>query len=137
MIVDTSALLAILRAEPDADRYADALAGSAEPLMSAATYIECAAVVDANRDPVLSGRFDDLLSVARIAIEPVTEEQAKAARHGYSNYGRGSGHRAQLNLGDCFAYALSRATGQPLLFKGDGFSQTDVARAVELGAESA
>jgi ribonuclease VapC len=134
LIVDTSAIVAILRGEPDADRYVEALGRAAEPLISAGTYLEVAIVVDANRDPVLSGRLDDLLAVARVKVEPVTERHAEIARQAYRDFGRGSGHRAGLNLGDCFAYALARASGEPLLFKGDDFSETDVASV--LGATS-
>jgi len=126
VIVDTSAVIAILRDEPDADRYVTALAAATEPRMSAATYLEAAIVVDANRDPVLSGRFDDLVAEAALRIEPVTEQQAQLARRAYRDFGKGSGHPADLNYGDCFAYALARTTGEPLLFKGNDFSQTDV-----------
>jgi ribonuclease VapC len=126
MIVDTSAVVAILRAEPDADLYSRALVEAADPLMSAGTYLESAVVIDANGDPVLSGRFDDLLRLAGIRIEPLTAQHAEIARQAYRSFGKGTGHPAALNLGDCFAYALSRATGRPLLFKGDDFSRTDV-----------
>ncbi|HWE68130.1 MAG TPA: type II toxin-antitoxin system VapC family toxin [Acidimicrobiales bacterium] len=130
MIVDTSAIIAILRGEPDADRYVEALGRAAAPLVSAGTYLETAIVVDANRDPVLSGRLDDLIANARVGIEPVTERHAQLARQAYRDFGKGSGHPAGLNFGDCFAYALARANGQPLLFKGEDFAQTDVAPAL-------
>jgi ribonuclease VapC len=127
LIVDTSAIVAILRAEPDAEDYIDALAHAAAPQMSAATYVEAAVVVDANRDPVLSGRFDDL--VADIEVVPMTRELAHMARRAYRDFGKGSGHPARLNLGDCFSYALARGSGEPLLYKGDDFGHTDVASA--------
>ena len=130
MIVDASAIIAILRGEPDADRYIETLAGEAAPRVSAGTYIETAIVVDASRDPVLSGRLDDLLSVTRAEIEPVTRRHAEIARQAYRDFGKGSGHPARLNLGDCFAYALARATGESLLFKGDDFARTDVTPAL-------
>jgi ribonuclease VapC len=130
LIVDTSAIIAILRGEPDADRYIETLAGEAAPRVSAGTYIETAIVVDASRDPVLSGRLDDLLSVTRAEIEPVTRRHAEIARQAYRDFGKGSGHPARLNLGDCFAYALARATGESLLFKGDDFARTDVTPAL-------
>ncbi len=130
MIVDTSAIIAILRNEPDADRYVHVLAQAGEPRVSAGTYVETAIVVDANRDPVLSGRLDDLLAVARVEVEPVTRRHAEIARQAYRDFGKGSGHPAGLNFGDCFAYALARATGEPLLYKGDNFAQTDVASAL-------
>lgn len=130
MIVDTSAIVAVLRGEPDADQYAEALARASQPLISAGTYLEAAVVVDSNRDPVLSGRFDDLLATARVEVEPVTERHAQIARLAYRNFGKGSGHPAGLNFGDCFGYALSRATGRPLLYKGNDFSRTDVESAL-------
>lgn len=99
--------------------------------MSAGTYVEAAVVIDANRDPVLSGRFDDLLVAARIGVEPVTARHAEIARQAYRNFGKGSGHLAGLNFGDCFAYALSRATGMPLLYKGNDFGHTDVVSALQ------
>lgn len=130
MIVDTSAVIAILRGERDADRYENALAQAAGPLISAGTYIETAIVVDSNRDPVLSGRLDDLLATARVEVEPVTRRQAEIARRAYRDFGKGSGHPAGLNFGDCFAYALSRVTGKPILYKGDDFARTDVKAAL-------
>ena len=87
-------------------------------------------MVDGRRDPVISRRFDDLLREAGIIIEPFDEIQAHVAREAYRDFGRGSGHRARLNFGDCFAYALARCRGEPLLFKGDDFSQTDIAPAL-------
>lgn len=130
MIIDSSAIIAILRGEPDADRYIGALATADRPRLSAATYVESAVVVDASGDPVLSRRFDDLLAAVRAEVAPVTREHADLARQAYRDFGRGSGHPARLNFGDCFSYALARATGEPLLFKGDDFSETDVAAAL-------
>jgi ribonuclease VapC len=127
VIIDTSALIAILRDEPDARRFADAIEAASERRISAATYVEVGAVIDGARDAVASRRVDELLEVARITIEPVTATQARIAREAYRDFGRGSGHPAGLNFGDCFAYALAREIGEPLLFKGDDFSQTDVA----------
>lgn len=131
MIVDTSAIVAVLRGEHEADRYTNALALAPEPRMSAGTYLETAIVVDANRDPVLSGRLDELLAVTGIAVDPVTRRHADIARQAYRDFGKGSGHPARLNFGDCFAYALARDTGEPLLYKGDDFVHTDVASALE------
>jgi len=130
LIVDTSAIVAILRGEPDADRYVEALARATGPLVSAATYVETAIVVDANHDPVLSGRLDDLFAATRLEVEPVTRHHAELARQAYRYFGRGSGHPAGLNFGDCFAYSLARATGRPLLYKGNDFAHTDVASAL-------
>lgn len=132
MIVDTWAVIAILRGESDADLYIEALASAAAPRMSAATYLETAVLVDANRDAVLSGRLDDLVRAVQLGIEPVTEQHAELGRRAYQLFGRGSGHPAALNFGDCFAYALARATGEPLLFKGDDFVHTDVTPALRM-----
>ena len=130
MIVDTSALIAILRSEGDAASYAEAIASAAVRRISAANYVETAAVIDAGRDPIASRKFDDLLREARFVVEPVTETQARIAREAYRDFGRASGHPAHLNFGDCFAYALARAMNEPLLFKGDDFTHTDVASAL-------
>ena len=130
MIVDTSALIAILRDEPDAMSYAKAIAGASVRRISAANYVETAAIIDASRDPIASRRFDDLLREAQVMVEPVTEAQARIAREAYRDFGRGSGHPARLNFGDCFAYALAKATNEPLLFKGDDFPNTDVTPAL-------
>jgi len=130
MIVDTSAVIAILRNEQDAASYAKAIADASIRRISAANYVETAAVIDGSRDPVASRRLDDLLREARFVIEPVTESQARIAREAYRDFGRGSGHPAGLNLGDCFAYALARAFNEPLLFKGGDFIHTDVVSAL-------
>ena len=130
MIVDTSALIAILRDEPDAATFAEAIAAAATVRMSAANYVELGAVIDSARDPVASRRVDELLNVAGIGIEPVTRAQARRARDAYRDFGKGSGHRAALNFGDCFAYALATDLGEPLLFKGTDFAQTDVESAL-------
>ena len=94
--------------------------------MSAAGYFEACIVIDGRRNPALSRRLDDLLERAGIAIEPVTAEQARIARQAYRDFGKGSGHKAALNFGDCFAYALSVDKRQPLLFKGDDFRHAGV-----------
>ena len=135
MIVDTSAIVAIWRGESDADRCIEALSLVAEPRMSAGTHLQTAVAVDANHDPVLRGRLDDLLVAARVQVEPVTKRRAEIARQAYHDFGKGSGHPAGLNLGDCFACALARASGKPLLFKGDDFTKTDVASALDRSAD--
>jgi ribonuclease VapC len=128
MIIDTSAVIAVLKEESDAPRFLRVLTLSAEPKrMSAANYLEAAIVVDANRNPLLSRRLDELIVQTEIRAEPVTLEQANIARAAYRDFGRGSGHPARLNFGDCFAYALAKSMREPLLFKGDDFPQTDVA----------
>lgn len=135
MIIDTSALLAILRAEPEARACADAIERAAVRRVSAGTFLETAIVIDSSRDPIASRRLDDLMQAANIAVEPVTKDQAQIGREAYRDFGKGSGQAAQLNFGDCFAYALAKATGEPLLFKGSDFAHTDVTPAVERSAE--
>jgi len=132
VIVDTSALIAILRDEPEAPVMARAIEEATARLISAANWLETAAVIDGSRDPVASRQFDQLLDVARIVVAPVTEHQAQIARAAYRDFGRGSGHPAGLNFGDCFAYALAKDAGEPLLFKGRDFAQTDIVPALHL-----
>lgn len=130
MIIDSSALVAIMLAEPDATRYLGALAAAKEARMSAATYVETGIVADSSRNTADGRRLDALLREARITVEPVTETQAAIARQAYRDFGRGSGHPAALNFGDCFAYALAKDLGEPLLFKGDDFTHTDIRSAL-------
>jgi len=125
MIVDTAVIIAILRDEPDAAAIAEALGRPQARRMSAVSYVEAAVVVDSNRNPVLSRRLDDLLREVQIAVEPVTLNQARIAREAYRDFGKGR-HRAGLNFGDCFAYALAKEKGESLLFQGDDFLHTDV-----------
>jgi len=127
VIVDTSAIIAILRNEPEAKAFAEAIAGTVRRRVSAATYVEAAAVIDSSGDPVASRRFDDLFQEAGFVIESVTAEQARVARDAYRDFGKGR-HRAGLNFGDCFAYALARGLGEPLLAKGNDFRHTDLQR---------
>lgn len=129
MIVDTSAIIAILRNESDAPSFATAIAQARTKRISAATFVEAAAVIDGARDPIASRRFDDLIKESKLVVEPVTEIQAKIAREAYRDFGRGSGHPAKLNFGDCFSYALAKSVNEPLLFKGDDFRHTDVTAA--------
>jgi len=131
MIVDSSAVVAILGAEPEAAACVAAIEHATIRRISAVSFVEAAIVLDRRRDPVVSRRFDQLVQSARLAIEPVTEAQARLAREAYRDFGRGSGHPANLNFGDCFAYALARSTGEPLLYKGDDFTHTDVRSALD------
>lgn len=130
MIIDTSAIIAILRREPEHARFSVILDGSSVNRISAGTLVEAYMVVDRWKDPLLSSRFDDILDRFSVHIEPVTPDQARIARQAFRDYGRGSGHPANLNFGDCFSYALARATREPLLFKGRDFSRTDLTPAV-------
>lgn len=126
MIIDTSAVVAILRNEPEAPAFTEAIATANRRRMSAANYLEAAIVMDGSRDPVVSRRLDEFIEIAELAIEPVTVQQMAIARAAYRDFGRGSGHPAGLNFGDCFAYALAKDTAQPLLFKGNDFGHTDL-----------
>jgi len=130
MIVDASALIAILRDEAEAAACARAIENATVSRVSAINFVEAAIVIDRGRDPVASRRFDEFVREAQLVVEPVSEAQARIAREAYRDFGKGSGHPAQLNFGDCFAYALAKATGEPLLYKGDDFSRTDVAAAL-------
>lgn len=126
MIVDTSAIVAILKGEDDAARYAQAIAAADQRRISAASYLECGIVVDAQGDPIVSRGLDDLLREAEVAIEPVTERQARLARQAYADFGKGSGHPAALNFGDCLTYALALDLREPLLWKGEAFGHTGI-----------
>ena len=129
MIVDTSALLAILKNEPEAQVFSDTLEEAKIVRISAANYLEAFIIVDRYRNPKLKARLEEILENPGMVIEPVTEEHAKIARQAYRDYGRGSGHPARLNFGDCFAYACAKLAGTPLLYKGDDFALTDIAPA--------
>jgi len=131
MIVDASAFIAILRAEPDAAVYANALRSTNVRRISAINFVEASIVIDGARDPVARGEFDDLFQDLSLTIEPVTEEQARIARDAYRDFGKGSRNPAQLNLGDVFAYALAKVTREPLLFKGNDFVHTDIRSALD------
>jgi ribonuclease VapC len=125
MIVDTSAIIAVLRNEPDALEIGKAMHTAPSCRISAVTYVEAGVVTDSNKNPVLSRRFDEVLRDLHIRIEPVTTRQAEIARQAYRDFGKGR-HKAGLNFGDCFAYALAKDADEPLLFKGDDFRKTDV-----------
>lgn len=131
MIVDTSALMAILLGEPETVTFATMLDAADDLSISAATFLEFSIVIDARRNPALSNQVEEILERYDIYIEHVTTEQARIARQAYRDFGKGSGHRANLNLGDCFAYALARVKREPLLYKGDDFVHTDLRSAVQ------
>lgn len=125
MILDSSAIIAVLRAEPEARDLGAAILSTTKPRVSAINYVEAAVVIDSGGDPVASRRFDDFIRAARISVEAITPEQAQIARQAYRDFGKGR-HKAGLNLGDCFAYALSKDMDEPLLFKGTDFKHTDI-----------
>lgn len=128
MIVDSSALMAIVNDEPDAERVLRA--ATAHPCqMSVATRVEVSIVADA-RSAGHGERLDQIIEALDIEVVPVSVRQGEVARAAYRRYGRGSGSSARLNVGDCFAYALSVVTAEPLLFVGDDFTHTDVSPAL-------
>ncbi len=130
MIVDSSAILAIMLQEPDSDAYLDAVMTAPVRRMSVANWLEATMVVDGRGTDNAIARFEEFMDGARIELVPVSLGQATIARRAWRVYGRGN-HRARLNYGDCFAYALAKETGEPLLFKGDDFSQTDIESALK------
>lgn len=131
MIIDSSAVVAVVRDEPDAALLSEAMIRAGHVRMSAATYLETSIVIESRRDPVAARVVDTILSRFGVELEPFTAEHAEIARAAYRDFGRGSGHPARLNFGDCFAYALAKATGEPLLYKGDDFAHTDIRSALE------
>ena len=128
MIIDTSAVIAVLFDESDAATYANAIAKADTCRMSAATFVEVSMVVEAQTKSSGSRQLDAFMRRAGVTIEPVTEEHAHLARQAFTDFGKGR-HRAGLNFGDCFSYALAKATGEPLLFKGRDFANTDLVAA--------
>lgn len=130
MIVDSSAIVAIVWAEPEAEEFIAAIVNSDKASISAGNYLEASIVIDRDRNPTVSARLDATLNQLEIDIAPITASQAKIARQAYRDFGRGSGSRAQLNYGDCFAYALAMERGEPLLYKGDDFAYAGLERVV-------
>lgn len=126
VVVDSSAILSILFAEPDSDEMLVAINNN-NCAMSAANYLETAIVVDATKDPVAIRKFDALMKETGIEILSVDPKQVQVAREAYRDYGKGAEHRAKLNFGDVFAYALATTTRRKLLCKGDDFRHTDIA----------
>jgi ribonuclease VapC len=131
VIVDTSAIVAIIRGEPDGEVYARLIGEAQTARISAATYVELGIVIDGPGDAVLSSALDRFLEDAGLQIAPLTAAQARIARDAYRRFGRTSGSPARLNMGDCFAYALARDLGEPLLFKGNDFKETDIELVIE------
>lgn len=125
MVIDTSALVAILLGEPEAEPFALTIAEDPKRLISAFTALETGIVIEARKGECGGRELDLLLHQARIDIVPLTAEQFEIARFAWRKYGKGR-HPAGLNIGDCCSYALAKCTGEPLLFKGNDFSQTDI-----------
>jgi ribonuclease VapC len=126
MVIDTSALIALLNDEPEAARLAVAIESDATRLISAATVVEAGLVIETRYGPEGGRELDLLMAKAGLSIEAVTPEQAEVARGAWRPFGKGR-HSAGLNFGDCFSYAPAKVTGEPLLFKGDDFTHTDIA----------
>lgn len=132
-MIDTSAIVAILLAEPEAGAFERLIGDAPVARISAATLVELGVVVDTFRDPVVASLLERLLDDSRILVEPLTGVQARIARDAHQRFGRSSGHPARLNMGDCFSYALARDLNEPLLFKGRDFTHTDIELVVDNG----
>ena len=129
MVIDTSALIAILFGEPEAVPFVRAIADESRILISAFNMLEAGIIVESRKGEVGGRELDMLLHRARIEIVPMNTDQVELARTAWRKYGKGN-HPAGLNIGDCCAYALARYSGEPLLFKGNDFSQTDIRAAI-------
>ncbi|MCE5307896.1 MAG: type II toxin-antitoxin system VapC family toxin [Acidobacteriales bacterium] len=130
MILDTSALLAILLREPEAERFAEAIEAADVIRMSVASYLEAAIFVDRHGDAIRRAMLDTFLEEFSIRLEPVTVEQIRIARQSFQSFGKGM-HPAGLDFGDCFTYALARVTREAVLFKGQDFTETDLISAIQ------
>jgi ribonuclease VapC len=130
VIVDSSTVVAVIRNEPNADQILDVITSAPICRMSAANLLETCMIVDGSRDASTIRRATILLNRMQLGIEPVTEAQVDIARDAFRTYGKGSGHGARLNFGDCFAYALAKISGEPFLYIGDDFSRTDIPSAL-------
>lgn len=125
MIVDSSAIVAILRTEPEASAFLKTLESAGRCHVSAVSYVEAAIIIDRAGDAIARRRFDDFFRASRISVETVTPRQAEIARQAYRDFGKGR-HKAGLNFGDCFTYALAKEMDEPLLYKGNDFRHTDI-----------
>ena len=130
MIVDTSAIIAILRNEPEARSFLEAMSAATSLRMSAGSWLELTVAITRGGDARIGEAADALLARFDVGIEAVTREIASIGNDAYRKYGRGTRHAADLNFGDCFAYALAKATNEPLLFKGNDFAGTDIVPAL-------
>jgi ribonuclease VapC len=130
MVIDSSALVALLLGEPEADEFTRAIALAPARRVSAASYLETGIVMSTRAGSTAREILRRLVDELSLEIVPVSQDQAELALAAYQRFGRGSGHPARLNFGDCFTYALAAQTGEPVLFKGDDFSRTDLALAI-------
>ena len=126
MIIDSSAVIAILFDEPEAQALLSQIAVADVCRLSSASLVEIGIVLRRDAAAQRRAAFNEMLRLFSIKIEPVTEEQAYLALDAYDRFGKGTGHPAGLNYGDCFSYALAKQAGEPLLFKGDDFTRTDL-----------
>jgi ribonuclease VapC len=127
MVIDTSAIIAILRLEPESDAFLKVIARSETSVMSSVSALEAAMVLARGQDPAATWSvLDEFLRVSEIEVVPFDQEQSQLAREAFARFGKGR-HKAELNLGDCAAYALAMTRQMPLLFKGNDFIFTDVA----------
>jgi ribonuclease VapC len=126
MIVDTSAIIAVLAKEPDGDRYLAVIEQSDLVSISAVTVLETRIVLSTRFSQALAQEFERLLQSGELTIVPFGKDQAEAAFAAFKRFGKGQGHPAQLNIMDCAAYALAHTRGEPLLFKGNDFARTDI-----------
>jgi len=129
MILDISALVEVLFGEPEADPYTRLIHNADRCLISAGSFLELSIVIERQTGPEVARQYDMFFRRAGIIVEPFTVEQAYIARQAFHDFGKGR-HPAGLNFGDCFAYALAKITGEPLLFKGEDFNETDIVSAL-------
>lgn len=129
MVIDSSALIAVLLGEPDAEVFSEAIANAPKRLVSAFSALETSIVIESKKGEPGGRELDLLIHKARIEIVPVNEEQFELARRAWRDFGKGR-HPAGLNIGDCCSYALSKYSGEPLLYKGEDFSKTDIQSAL-------
>ena len=134
IVIDTSALAAIFFEEPEGQAFAERIAADDAPTLSAGTLLECSIVfrtADRRARRPSDSELDDFLAVSNVTVTPVSGEQISIARDAYRRFGKGMGHPAQLNFGDCMVYGVAKAEREPLLFKGSDFSQTDIEPALK------
>lgn len=133
IVVETSALISIFAEEEDSERYARCIASDDAPYIAVSSVLECSMVIRGSRRLESAQSevwLDSFLASGRVTIEPIGLEDLKFARNAHIQYGKGSGHPAQLNFGDCFSYALAKRLNAPLLYKGGDFSRTDIKSAL-------